>query len=51
MNTPNASAEHEYLATCDYCGEIESDDVEIITKRGGDESMSICDSCYEHMFS
>lgn len=38
---------------CIYCGATESgeDDNEITTHNAGDESVDICEACYENMFA
>lgn len=34
---------------CEYCGEEQTEDMEIITKHTGDESIDICEACLDNM--
>lgn len=39
--------------TCEFCGETDEleESSEITEYRGGDESMSLCEGCYDHMYA
>ena len=51
MSEPNPAAERAEADAqkrgCEYCGEVESEDIEIITKHAGDESIDICAGCLD----
>ena len=53
MSAPNPAAERAEADAqkrqCEYCGEVESEDIEIITKHAGDESVHICAGCLDNM--
>ena len=53
MSEPSAAAERveadAQKSQCEYCGEVESEDIEIITKHAGDESVDICAACLDNM--